>query len=165
MLGVDYRILGLGQAIIPHFERGGVDDRYRVLFLYLGKLAVKIGEELSGSGGKSFRTLFRQMPNPALFDEIPDLAYLYRIEVEIRFPADDTALGFLFLSVSGNDDARVSYISEILISPPLASIAFMAANTISACLVGFFSLMLSVNQTFAAVSGYAHRKAWAFLSV
>ena len=33
------------------------------------------------------------------------------------------------------------------------------------CLVGFFSLMLSVNQTFAAVSGYAHRKAWAFLSV
>ena len=26
LLGVDYRILGLGQAIIPHFERGGVDD-------------------------------------------------------------------------------------------------------------------------------------------
>jgi hypothetical protein len=76
-----------------------LDDRYRVLFLYLGKLAVKIGEELSGSGGKSFRTLFRQMPNPALFDEIPDLAYLYRIEVEIRFPADDTALGFLFLII------------------------------------------------------------------
>ena len=51
------------------------------------------------TGGKSFRTLFRQMPNPALFDEIPDLAYLYRIEVEIRFPADDTALGFLFLII------------------------------------------------------------------
>lgn len=26
LLGVDYRILCLGQAIIPHFERGGVDD-------------------------------------------------------------------------------------------------------------------------------------------
>ena len=34
--------------------------------------------------------------------------------------------------------------SEILISPPLASIAFIAANTTSACLVGFFSLILSV---------------------
>ena len=94
-----FRCLTLQHIQIIGLIRILLDDRYRVLFLYLGKLAVKIGEELSGSGGKSFRTLFRQMPNPALFDEIPDLAYLYRIEVEIRFPADDTALGFLFLII------------------------------------------------------------------
>ena len=53
-----FRCLTLQHIQIIGLIRILLDDRYRVLFLYLGKLAVKIGEELSGSGGKSFRTRF-----------------------------------------------------------------------------------------------------------
>ncbi len=36
-----------------------LDDRYLVRFLYFGILAVEIGKESSGSGGKGFRPLLR----------------------------------------------------------------------------------------------------------
>ncbi len=55
--------------------------------------------------------------------------------------------------------------SEILISPPLVSIAFMAANTISACLVVFFSLMLATVYSVRLPSLADAHKKLAFLSI
>jgi hypothetical protein len=50
------------------------------------------------------------MPNTALFDEIPGFADLYRIEVEICFPADDPALRLPFLVVGQRECLRQGFL-------------------------------------------------------
>lgn len=66
-----FRRLPLQHIQVVGLIRIVLDDRDLMLFLYLGILAVKVGEERARPAFESFRSLLRQMPNTALFNEIP----------------------------------------------------------------------------------------------